>query len=134
MRSLDGLTLQQVQFAGFVRSHQTGGSRVETGVPEGAPPIFRPEALKDRPGLPVTGYYLNVQPSVGRPAPREESLLGSVRLVRWGLQRAVRGSQTPATQAFVNPTPRGWPIPPAWAIATSPDQELRYGSPSVGNY
>lgn len=98
--------------------------------PPGSAPVFSPRALRDQPGRgSLLGRF--VEDGV---AQRLQDL-GAHRLVLWGLQRAVQGGFPPtATQAFVGRTPAGWPVPPAWAVHVTPDEELRVNSPVQGRY
>lgn len=123
MRSiLEGLTAEQLgrwqNVAGFRLDPELGEGRLVAGTP----PVFRP-VDPDPPGRPVQ-RFLNWLPA------RHPQDLGPSRYVGAPSGGRLRGFPPTAPPAGASSAI----VPPAWAVAVSPDSELRNDSPSRGNY
>lgn len=123
MRSIDGLTLEQIGRAKGVRGHNTDPELGEGRLPPGSPVVYMP-VEPNRPGQnPVGGFVIQ------RPSNRRQ-FLGDFRFAALRQGRALMGYPPTAPPAGSSTAV----IPPAWAIRVSPDNEQRNGSPSLGRY
>lgn len=128
MTSLDRLSLEQL--GRWEDVHPFASSDVETpGCVPGAPPIFRPR-MADTAGTGYPGIFLQILDFF-----REQDLGDSIASIGAKQSPVSQGGHPfTATQGYLVQVPRNFPVPPAWAISTSPDNEQRYGSPSKGTY
>lgn len=111
--------------AGFARDPEHGGNCPNPGIGM----RITVEALRDTPGLPFGGQFVDLRLR----KPRQN--LGRGILVRLGLGRSLDRSFPPTARAdFVHHAPVGWPIPPAWGIWVTPDETLATGNRPRGNF
>ncbi len=122
MRSLDGLSLEQI---GRWRGVGNASVDPELGagrLPAGSPPVYRP-ADGYAPGTPVP-LYLRLLTAWSRQD------LGPAFNVMVPSDAHVRGLPPTAPPTGASAAR----VPPAWAIPVSPDGELRTDSPARGTY